>query len=56
MVAATAPYDEQVAALDQQVGAVSPRQNMKDNSGASLMDPRTQVTSLHGDSVLDVAL
>ena len=34
----------------------SPRQNMKDKSGASVMDAKTQVTSVHGHSVLDLAL
>ena len=29
---------------------------MKDSSGASVMDPKTQVTSVHGYSVLDLAL
>jgi hypothetical protein len=39
-----------------QVGAVVARQGMKDRSGASVMDPVTQVTSVHGHSVLDLAL
>jgi hypothetical protein len=55
-VKADAPYDAQIAALALQVGAIIPRQPMKDKSGASVMDPRTQVTSLHGHSVLDLAL
>jgi succinyl-CoA synthetase alpha subunit len=55
IVRAPAPYDMQIAALGQQVGAVIPRQNMKDKSGASVMDPRTQVTSVHSHSVLDLA-
>ena len=38
----------QIAALNRQIGAVFPRQSMKDTSGASQMDPKTQVTSLHG--------
>ena len=29
---------------------------MKDKSGASVMDPKTQVTSVHGHAVLDLAL
>ena len=29
---------------------------MKDKSGASVMDPKTQVTSVHGHEVLDLAL
>ena len=42
--------------LPSQVGAVIARQNMKDRSGASQMDPKTQVTSVHGHSVLELAL
>ena len=55
-VEAVPPYNEQIKALDRQVGAVIPRQNMKDKSGASVMDARTQVTSVHGHSVLDLAV
>jgi len=53
VVAAVAPYNEQIAAISQQVGAILPRQAMKDCSGASLMDPKTQVSRIHGLSVLD---
>ena len=52
----TAPYDEQIAALKEQIGAVVARQTMKDKSGASVMDSKSQVTSVHGHSVLDLAL
>ena len=45
---ALAPYDEQVALLNTQIGGVVPRQTMKDASGASQMDAKTQVSSLHG--------
>ena len=55
-VQAIAPYNEQIEALKEQIGAVIPRQSMKDRSGASVMDPKTQVTSVHGYSVLDLAL
>jgi succinyl-CoA synthetase alpha subunit len=55
-VAAPEPYAGQIAALGRQVGALVARQNMKDRSGASVMDPVTQVTSVHGHSVLDLAL
>ena len=50
------PYAGQIEALRRQVGAVIARQVMKDVSGASQMDPKTQVTSVHGHSVLDLAL
>ena len=56
MVTAPEPYAAQIATLGQQVGAVVARQNMKDKSGASVMDPQTQVTSVHGHEVLDLAL
>jgi succinyl-CoA synthetase alpha subunit len=55
-VTAPAPYAQQLAGLAAQVGAVIARQNMKDRSGASQMDPTTQVTSVHGHSVLELAL
>jgi succinyl-CoA synthetase alpha subunit len=55
-VDAIAPYDAQIEGLARQIGAVIPRQNMKDKSGATVMDARTQVTSVHGHAVLDLAL
>lgn len=55
-VPAPEPYAAQIAALSKQVGAVVARQNMKDKSGASQMDPAKQVTSVHGHPVLDLAL
>lgn len=55
-VVAPEPYAGQIVALGRQVGAVVARQNMKDKSGASQMDPKTQVTSVHGHEVLDLAL
>lgn len=54
-VDAIEPYNAQIAALNKQVGAVIARQDMKDASGASRMDVRTQVTSVHGISILDLA-
>ena len=55
VVEAIAPYAEQIAALDRQIGAVFPRQNMKDASGASQLDAKTQVASLYGVSMLEAA-
>src|SRR5688572_6766354 len=43
VVRALPPYDAQVDALAQQVGAVFAREAMKDASAASQMDPKTQV-------------
>ena len=56
VVEATPPYDEQIGALNRQIGAVFPRHSMKDTSGASQMDSKTQVTSLHGVTMLEAAL
>ena len=55
VVEAVAPYNEQIGQLSKQIGAVVPRQNMKDASGASQMDAKTQVTSLHAVSMLEAA-
>jgi succinyl-CoA synthetase alpha subunit len=55
VVQAIAPYGEQIAATNKQIGAIAPRQSMKDASGASQMDPKSQVTSLHGVSMLQAA-
>ena len=54
-VEAIEPYREQIEAVNRQVGVIPPRENMKDASGASMMDPKTQITRLHGVSVLDLA-
>lgn len=55
VVEAIAPYGPQIAALSQQLGAQPARQPMKDASGASQMDAASQVSSLHGVSVLEAA-
>ena len=55
VVEAPAPYDVQIRETRRQVGAVFIRQSMKDTSGATAMDPATQVTSLHGISMLEAA-
>jgi len=55
VVRAVAPYGQQIDALLQQIGAVPPRQSLKDASAASQMDANTQVSSLHGVSMLDAA-
>lgn len=52
VVEAIPPYNAQIAVLNRQVGALPPRQPMKDASGASQMDAKTQVSSLHGVSML----
>ncbi|MFS8977855.1 CoA-binding protein [Cupriavidus necator] len=55
VVEALAPYNGQIALLNTQIGSVVPRQAMKDASGASQMDAKTQVSSLHGTSMLHAA-
>jgi succinyl-CoA synthetase alpha subunit len=55
VVEAMPPYNDQIGALARQIGTSFPRQPMKDCSGASQMDARTQVSSLHGVSMLDAA-
>src|SRR5829696_10495893 len=55
VITATTPYDKQIEHLNRQIGAVFPRQPMKDASGASQMDAKTQITSLHGTSMLEAA-
>ena len=55
VVSAVPPYDAQIARLNRQLGAVLPRQSMKDASGASQMDATTQVSSLYGVSMLTAA-
>lgn len=55
VVEAIAPFGAQVAQVNRQVGCSVARQPMKDASGASQMDPLTQVSSLHGVSMLQAA-
>ncbi len=55
VVEAISPYNEQIKAINMQIGAQFPRQPMKDASGASMMDPTTQVTKVHNVSILDAS-
>ena len=55
VVEAMEPYNQQIADLAKQVGTVFPRQSMKDCSGASRMDASTQVSQIHGISVMDAS-
>ncbi|MGF6935986.1 succinyl-CoA synthetase alpha subunit [Paraburkholderia sp. UCT70] len=55
VVEAVAPYNEQVHQVNRQIGVIAPRQALKDASGASQMDAKTQVSSLHGASMLEAA-
>ncbi|NJL07062.1 MAG: CoA-binding protein [Methylacidiphilales bacterium] len=49
------PYRDQITELSKQVGTVFPREGMKDRSGSSIMDAKTQVTRVSGVSILDTA-
>ncbi|MBF0321976.1 MAG: CoA-binding protein [Magnetococcales bacterium] len=55
IVKAMTPYDQQIEVLTRQLGTVFPRQNLKDCSGASRMDAKTQVSKIHGISILDAS-
>ncbi|HAG50315.1 MAG TPA: CoA-binding protein, partial [Deltaproteobacteria bacterium] len=55
VVKAIEPYAEQIEIISKQVGAQYPRQTMKDASGASVMDAKTQVTKVHNVSILDAS-
>lgn len=55
LVTAMPPYDQQIREINKQVGANYLRQNMSDKSGASRMDPKTQVSELHGKSILELS-
>lgn len=55
VVEAIVPYGEQITALNRQIGAHIPRQSLKDASGTSRMDATSQVSSLHGVSMLEAA-
>jgi succinyl-CoA synthetase alpha subunit len=54
-VQALQPYNGQIAELNNQIGASFPRQPMKDTSGASQLEPATQVAALYGVSMLEAA-
>ena len=55
VVEAISPYNEQIEALDKRVGAQFSRETLKDASGASMMDPKTQVSKIHNQSILDAS-
>ncbi|MBE9527858.1 MAG: CoA-binding protein [Proteobacteria bacterium] len=52
-VTAVTPYNEQIDIINSQTGAHFPRETMKDTSGVSMMDPKTQVSRIHNTSILD---
>ncbi|MBI3399666.1 MAG: CoA-binding protein, partial [Deltaproteobacteria bacterium] len=52
VVKAIEPYAEQIEIISKQIGAQYPRQTMKDASGASMMDAKTQLTKVYNVSLL----
>ncbi len=55
VVQAISPYDKQIREINKHIGAHYLRQNMADKSGASRMDPKTQVAELHGKTILELS-
>jgi succinyl-CoA synthetase alpha subunit/citrate synthase len=55
IVQAPHPYDHQIVEVNRQVGAHYLRQNMTDRSGATRMNPETQVSELHGRTMLELS-
>lgn len=55
LVEAMDPYNIQIKQINKQVGAHYLRQNMSDKSGASRMNPKTQVSELHSRTVLELS-
>ncbi len=55
VVEALSPYNEQITEINKLVGAQYIRQNMRNKSGASQMNPTTQVAELHGKTVLKMS-
>ncbi len=55
IVKAPAPYDQQIIEVNKQVGAHYLRQNMAGKSGASRMNRESQVSELHGKTVLELS-
>lgn len=55
VVKALSPYDEQIKEINKHIGATYLRQNMRNKSGASRMDAKTQVTEIHGKTVLELS-
>ncbi len=55
VVEAIEPYKTQIKMINKQIGAKYLRQSMRNKSGASVMDPTTQVTMVHGKSILELS-
>ena len=55
IVDAIAPYDKLIEKTNKLVGAQYLRQNMRNKSGASKMNPSTQISELHNKSILELS-
>ncbi len=55
VIKAIEPYAEQIEIISKQIGVQYPRQSMKDASGASMMDAKTQLTKIYNVSLLDAS-
>ena len=55
VVKAIPPYDKEIERVNKSLGAVFLRQNMRNASGASTMDPKTHIAELHGKKVTELA-
>ncbi|MBT4289553.1 MAG: CoA-binding protein [Deltaproteobacteria bacterium] len=53
-VKAVSPYNEQIEKVSHLVGAQYQRETMRNKSSVSFLNPKTQVTELHGISLLDL--
>jgi len=51
IVEAMEPYNHEIKEFNKQLGAVYLRRNMRNASGASKMDPDSQISELHGEPV-----
>jgi succinyl-CoA synthetase alpha subunit len=48
------PYDKEIEEVNKQLGATFLRQNMRNASGASRIDPQTLVAELHGQPIVEL--
>lgn len=55
VVRAISPYDQQIREMNKLVGAQYLRQNMRNKSGASRMNPENDISELHGKSILELS-
>lgn len=54
IVEAIEPYNKEIEKVNREIGATFIRQNMRNKSGASRINPETQVAELHGVPIVDL--